>query len=232
MLNDPNSGIRKLLPIILLTSLFTAIILLVIFGIGLYLFFPKNAPEQGSEGSRVDPESKPTPFKQTKKPSPIKPSAISKVEYRESDLQTNRPPDSMRFLGNVDSENNVDKSLVVTLFSDGTAQRVSREQKTINGKKMRATVKRSEGSFPQKDFQKLASALVENDFLNTEDSKNVTSLPWKKELVIFYSASMVSIVNSEKRIELGHDGEEKPGLQAILDAFRRLEKETKWEQDK
>ena len=230
MSNKKDLGIRKTILVSVLTSLSTAIILLVIFGVGLYLFFPTNAPKPRSDD--VDSKSESASAKQTKTPASIKPSAISKVEYRESNLQTSRPPDSVQFLGNVDSENNVDKSMVITLFSDGSAKKVSREKKTINGKKMRGTVKRSEGSFPQKDFQKLASALVENDFLNTEDSKNVTSAPWKRELVIFYSASIVSVMNSEKRIELGHTGEEKQELEVMVTAFERLEKTIKWEKGK
>jgi hypothetical protein len=162
------------------------------------------------------------------KKSSILPDAITKIELSETQTATDRSAKVMQFFGNVDSENFTETSETIIFNSDGKATKTLRKSGKTNGRQRTEIKEKHTANFRKERFLKLAEILVEYDFLNVEDSEYITSMPLKRELKISYSDSVIGLVISEKRIELGHGGEETAELEAILKGFELLQKEIDW----
>lgn len=201
----------------------------------MYLFFPRSSGENIEQtktengDQKIVEQTKSEPKKQKRKPSPISSSSITRVQYIEFETATDYSKNIQQFFGNVNSDNYIDRSKIITLSADGTATKTIEKSGKLDGKKRPQTYTRYRGSFSKEKFFELAKVLVENDFLGEEASKYTTSLPLKRELVISYSDSVVGLLGYEKRIELGHGGHrETLELEAMWNAFENLESQIRW----
>lgn len=211
--------VKSQLPTILATSFLTALFLFLLLAGGAFWWFRSiEMINVLPAESHKDSQTKPTP--RVKNPSLISASEITKIQFSESKQSTQTAP--VQYFGNVNTNNYLSTSEVVSFSSDGTAVKISTRISTINGVRSPETIEKYSGSITREKFLELAQIFVENDFLGEEDSKTSTSLPINYTLNIIYSGG-------EKKFKTSNSGDDTPEADAMLKAFKSLARSVNWQ---
>lgn len=211
----PVSTQAKVVAAVGITSFVVAFIMIAAF-FG-YLYFIRDAGEAGVVSTGPAVTQTPRPKRQSKVPA----EDITNVEFSESEYSSIARPNAALLFGNVNPQNNWRSSKTVTFSSDGTATRVKAGEKTVNGTKISNGPTLESAAISTDDFMALASVLTENDFVNEENSRHITSLPITKVLTITHKSGV-------KIIKTGNMDKDTPEITEILAAFRALEQKTAW----
>jgi len=215
---------RSQLPTILVTSFFTALFLILLFAGGVYWLInektinilPGNLPIESSK----DIQATPTP--RAKNRSSISAVEITKIEF--SELTTRTRPSASQYFGNVNANNFTTRTSVISFSADGKAVKVVGESGAINGVQVSPTPQKYVGATTPEKFAELARVFVENDFLGEENSKTSTSLPINYTFNVAYSSG-------EKKFQTSNSGKDTPEAEAMLRAFKSLEKQVGWKME-
>ena len=206
----------KIIAAVGVTALVVAVLMIVAFFGYLYLI-----REGGITGRTSSEPSADSPTPRRKQQSSVAPSDISKVEFSESVYSSAYSANTKAFFGNVNPQNNAHSIETTTFSSDGTATKVKSGERTVNGSKIWSGPTLDSALISSEDFSVLTSSLAENDFINEEDSHNISSLPIKKVLTISYKSGV-------KVIKTGNMDKDTPEITEILSVFRALEQKMAW----
>ncbi|MBA3633273.1 MAG: hypothetical protein H0W58_10780 [Acidobacteria bacterium] len=193
---------------ILLTSFLTAFFLFLLFAVGLYFIFPKLLNEKTDTSSPKETTSEPK--SRWKLWSSVPASEITKVVFSEWQHQ-----------GPLAAPGGSVVSNAVGFSRDGTAFKT----KTINyddGRKEPPT--NYKGAISKEQFEKLAQVVAENDFLNEPDSTEI--------ITESQTALTISYAGGEKKIITSNIGKDTLEAAVILRAFRNLESQIDWKEDR
>jgi predicted nucleic acid-binding Zn-ribbon protein len=212
---------KSQLPIILITSFFTALFLLLLFAGGAYWLISQKSinviPDNLPAGSPKDSSAQPTPRPKTR--SAVSASEITKIEFLESTTSTRAS--AAQFFGNVNPSNFTTRTTFVSFSADGKAIKATGESGILNGVQVSPTPQEYTGAITREKFAEVAQVFVENDFLGEADSKTSTSLPVSYTLRVAYSSG-------EKKIQTSNSGKDTPEAAAMLRAFKNLENQVNW----
>ncbi len=220
----PAPKTKSQFPTILATSFITALFLILLFAGGTYWFINRSDGISSIAKPIKSPENaNPKPTPRTKSRSSISASEITKVGFSES-IHNSLTTPALLLFGNINTSNYSHRSGAVIFSADGTASRVINKTQTVSGTPMPEIIEKYNGSINAEQFAKLAQAVVENDFLNEEDSKTSTSLPINYTLTISYNSG-------EKIIKTSNTGKDTPEVDAILKAFKDLQNQIGWKKE-
>ncbi|MBC7898880.1 MAG: hypothetical protein H7070_02405 [Saprospiraceae bacterium] len=207
-----NSTVVKIFAAIAVIALFFVFLLIAAFS-G-YLYYVSTGVKNPDAAS-IETSSTPRPKQQ----SSVAPGEITSVEFDESSHVSTAS--TALFFGKVNSLNNSLTSKSVIFYSDGAATKITAGERTVNGNKSYEGPKKYTASIGPAEFAVLALVLTKNDFMNEEDSREISSLPIKKVLIITYASGT-------KVIKTGNMGKDTPEITEILAVFRALEQKTAW----
>ena len=125
------------------------------------------------------------------------------------------------FFGNINVHNFVSNSTTVTFSSDGSAKKIESGERTENGVKTYSGPSLYIANIGRDEFELLSHTLVENDFANEPDSKEIASLPASVTLTVKYATN-------EKVIKAGNTGKDTPEMTMILKAIDDLDRKINW----
>jgi len=182
-----------------------------------YLYFVRDA--ERADGTSIGPTVSPTP--RVKQQSSVAPADITKIEFSESAYSSAYSANTRAFFGNVNPQNNSNTVVTVTFSLDGSATKVKTDERTVNGTTTSSGPSLDSASISPEDFSVLTLSLAKNDFVNEEDSRNMTSLPIKKVLTVTYNSG-VKIINTDNM------DKNTPEITEILAVFRTLEQRMVW----
>ncbi len=207
-----SSTVVKIIAVVVVTVILFAF--LAIAALSGFLYFVSMSVKKPD---RAGVETAPT----SKRQSSVAPADITKVEFSESVYSSTYSANTRAFFGNVNPQNNSHSVETVTFSSDGTATKVTSGERTVNGTKIYSGPTLDNAVISPEDFSVLALTLSKNDFVNEEDSRNMTSLPIKKVLTINYKSGV-------KVIKTDNMGKDTLEITEILTVFRALELKMAW----
>lgn len=218
---DEAAPAPKLKKRLIYAALFFALLSLPLlyFG-GLYWLVARQTEEPNGYSIRLPDWNRPKPTPRAKKPASISASEITRIEYTDSKYQ--KPEYNMGYLSNYAMKNYFNRVSIVTLDDDGRATKYFLQQETVNGVGTPQRQERYVGALAPERFAELAGVFVENDFLGEEESNTSTVSPVNQKLTVFYSSQR------SKSFQASNSGSNTPEAEAMLQAFKNLEKSVNW----
>lgn len=209
---------------ILLTSFATAAFLTVMFAGALYIYFARadrQAPISDAAQPALTPKTDASRTPRKKSASPVSAAEITSVEFSAFEYLSPRANYPSGIQANRTTAYSNHSTTKTVFAADGTALKSSTvvTYDAENKKSERTT--RLEGTPAKEQFVRLAEVLVENDFLNEPDSREIITDSNSYALKITY-------VGGEKKIATSNVGRDTLETAAILRAFRELQNRVEW----